>query len=136
VAQAVEPEGRHTRTAVLRVVALSGPLSRTAIAADLQVSAATVTAVTRELIADGLIEPAGKEPNGARGRPAELLRIVPGVASLLGVKVAEASLTGVVADLLGTRRGSSSHPSTPPWPTRSPPSETRSRLRSPPPAGD
>lgn len=91
-----------TRAAVLRAVALHGPLSRTAIARHLDVSPATVTALARALLADGLVEPAGKEPGNSRGRPAELLRVVPGAAVLLGAKVSAAGVTGVVADLSGS----------------------------------
>ncbi len=91
-----------TRASVLRVIGLSGPLSRTAIAAALEVSPATVTALTRDLLADGLIESAGKEPVAVRGRPAELLRLAPGAATLIGAKVSASFVTGVTADLDGT----------------------------------
>jgi predicted NBD/HSP70 family sugar kinase len=94
-------ERELSRAAVLRAVALYGPMSRTAIASRLDVSPATVTALTRDLLSDGLVEPAGKEPGTARGRPAELLRVVPGAAVLLGAKVSATAVTGVVADLLG-----------------------------------
>lgn len=95
-------ERELTRAAVLRAVALHGPLSRTAIAGHLGVSPATVTTLTRELLEDGLVEAAGKEPGSSRGRPAELLRVVPGAAVLLGAKVSASGITGVVADLLGS----------------------------------
>lgn len=103
MSEAPSSERDLTRAAVLRVVGLSGPVSRTAIAAELGVSPATVTSLTRDLLADGLLEIAGKEPaTTGRGRPAELLRVVPGAALLLGAKVAATGITGVVADLLGT----------------------------------
>jgi predicted NBD/HSP70 family sugar kinase len=102
MADALLPERTFTRAAVLRVIGLSGPLSRTAIAAELEVSPATITALTRDLLAEGLIEPAGKEPVAVRGRPAELLRVVPSAATLLGAKVSASSVTGVTSDLLGS----------------------------------
>jgi predicted NBD/HSP70 family sugar kinase len=101
MADAMPPERALSRAAVLRVIGLSGPLSRTAIAAELEVSPATITALTRDLLAEGLIEPAGKEPVAVRGRPAELLRLVPSAATLLGAKVSASSVTGVTSDLRG-----------------------------------
>jgi len=98
------------RAAVLRAVAVDGPVSRTVLAGRLAVSPATVTAITRDLLADGLLEPAGKEPGGNRGRPAELLRVVPGAAVALGVKVAATQVTGVSVDLLGDTLSAFEHP--------------------------
>jgi predicted NBD/HSP70 family sugar kinase len=110
MAEMLTPERELTRAAVLRVIGLSGPLSRTAIAAELEVSPATITALTRDLLEDGLIEPAGKEPVAARGRPAELLRVVPSAATLLGAKVSATSVTGVTSDLLGSASEAFHHP--------------------------
>jgi predicted NBD/HSP70 family sugar kinase len=89
------------RAAVLRAVAVGGPVSRTVLAARLGVSPATVTLLTRELLADGLLEQAGKESVVSRGRPAELLQVVPGAGLALGVKVASGLVTGVLVDLRG-----------------------------------
>jgi predicted NBD/HSP70 family sugar kinase len=95
------PEGDRSRAAVLRMIAFEGPVARSAIAEGLQVSPATVTAITRELIAAGLVEMAGKAAAAGRGRPSELLAIVPGAVSLLGAKVMEDHVTWVLADLRG-----------------------------------
>jgi predicted NBD/HSP70 family sugar kinase len=110
MAEMLTPERELSRAAVLRVIGLSGPLSRTAIAAELEVSPATITALTRDLLEDGLIEPAGKEPVAVRGRPAELLRVVPSAATLLGAKVSATSVTGVTSDLLGSASEAFLHP--------------------------
>lgn len=105
MAEVVNSERELSRAAVLRVIGLSGPVSRTAIAAELGVSPATVTTLTRDLLADGVIEPAGKAPVAPRGRPAELLRLVPGAAALIGAKVSASFVTGVRCDLLGSPIG-------------------------------
>ena len=89
------------RAAVLRAVVVGGPVSRTALASRLGVSPATVTLLTRELLAEGLLETAGKEAGSSRGRPAELLQVVPGAGVALGVKVAASRVTGVLVDLRG-----------------------------------
>lgn len=94
-------EAEHSRAAVLSTIALEGPLSRSRIAERLDISPATVTAVTRELIAVGLVEMAGKAPTPGRGRPSELLGVVPEAATLLGAKVMEDHVTWVLADLRG-----------------------------------
>lgn len=94
-------EADRSRAAVLRAIALEGPIARASIAEALQVSPATVTAITRDLIDAGLVEMAGKAPASGRGRPSELLAIVPDAVSLLGAKVMEDHVTWVLADLRG-----------------------------------
>lgn len=65
-------------------------------------SGATVTAVTRELLETGLITMSGTLPaSGRRGRPQEMLAIVPEAGAVIGGKVAEGSIRGVVVDLTG-----------------------------------
>lgn len=95
------PDAELSRAAVLRTIALEGPVARAAIAESLQVSPATVTAITRDLMDAGLVEMAGKAPTAGRGRPSELLAIVPDAVSLLGAKVMEDHVTWVLADLRG-----------------------------------
>lgn len=94
-------EADRSRAAVLRAIALEGPIARSSIADALQVSPATVTAITRDLIDAGLVEMAGKAPAAGRGRPSELLAIVPDAVKLLGAKVMEDHVTWVLADLRG-----------------------------------
>ncbi len=99
---ALVPEAERSRAAVLRAIALEGPISRSAIAGQLAVSAATVTAITRDLIDAGLVEMSGKAPaSGRRGRPSELLSVVPDAVALLGVKVMHDHVIWVQADLRG-----------------------------------
>lgn len=90
-----------TRAAILRAIAMRGPISRTHIAEALSVSPATVTSATRDLIEIGLVAMDSKAPTHGRGRPLELLAIVPGSVALVGAKVMEDHVIGVVADLRG-----------------------------------
>jgi predicted NBD/HSP70 family sugar kinase len=86
------------RSAVLRLIGREGPISRTDIARRLALSPATVTAVTRRLIAAGLVTVVDQAPSRG-GRPAILLGLVGGAAHALGVKVAADHLVGVRVDL-------------------------------------
>lgn len=85
---------------MLRTLGLVGPMHRTALAAELGVSPATITELTRELLEIGLLRSAGKEPSRG-GRPKELLALVADSGHLLGVKVASDKVIGVVVDLAG-----------------------------------
>jgi predicted NBD/HSP70 family sugar kinase len=86
------------RSAVLRLIGREGPISRAEIARRLSLSPATVTAVTRRLIAAGLVTVVDRAPSRG-GRPAILLGLVGGAAHALGVKVAADHLVGVRVDL-------------------------------------
>jgi len=76
-----------TRSAVLAELGRSGPLSRSDLAERLQMSSATMTAVTRQLIALGMVSQLERSPSRG-GRPAELLGLVGAAARAVGVKVA------------------------------------------------
>jgi predicted NBD/HSP70 family sugar kinase len=86
------------RSAIFRMIVTSGPIARTQIAKTLGLSPATVTAVTRELLDQGIIRVAERAPSKG-GRPALLLELVGGAASAFGVKVAPDHLVGVRVDL-------------------------------------
>jgi len=86
------------RSAVLRLIGREGPISRTEIARRLQLSPATVTAVSRDLISAGLVDVVDQAPSKG-GRPALLLGLVGGAAHALGVKVAADHVVGVRVDL-------------------------------------
>jgi predicted NBD/HSP70 family sugar kinase len=86
------------RSAVLRLIGGEGPIARAEIARRLRLSPATVTAVTRRLIAAGLVRVVDQAPSRG-GRPAILLGLVGGAANALGVKVAADHLVGVRVDL-------------------------------------
>jgi predicted NBD/HSP70 family sugar kinase len=86
------------RSAIFRMIVTSGPIARTQIAKTLGLSPATVTAVTRELLDQGIVRVAERAPSNG-GRPALLLELVGGAASAFGVKVAPDHLVGVRVDL-------------------------------------
>lgn len=86
------------RSAILRLIGREGPIARAEIARRLALSPATVTAVTRRLIAAGLVQVVDQAPSSG-GRPAILLGLVGGAAHALGVKVAADHLVGVRVDL-------------------------------------
>lgn len=76
-----------TRTAVLALIGAQGPVSRADLARALKVSPALVTQLTRQLIADGLLEELDNVPSQG-GRPARLLGLTASAGNAIGVKVA------------------------------------------------
>ncbi|MFD7864382.1 ROK family protein [Streptomyces sp. NPDC057682] len=97
-----------SRTAVLAVLGRSGPLSRTEIARQLDLSPATVTQITKRLLAEGLIVEAESVPS-AGGRPAIRLAVVADAGRAIGVKVAPDHVTVVHVTLDGSVTGSVTH---------------------------
>lgn len=89
------------RTAVLAMLGRSGPLSRADLARHLRLSPPTVTAITRDLLADGLVTEL-EDSVSRGGRPARLLGIVAHAGHALGVKIARDHLTIVTVQLDGT----------------------------------
>ena len=75
------------RTAILAHLGAHGPASRADLARRLSVSPALITQLTRDLLADGLIEELDHASSGG-GRPARMLGLVSRTASSIGVKVA------------------------------------------------
>src|SRR3954454_25086043 len=86
------------RSAIVRMIVTSGPIARSQIAKRLGLSPATVTAVTRELLDQGIVRVADRAPSKG-GRPALLLELVGGAASAFGVKIAPDHLVGVRVNL-------------------------------------
>ncbi|WP_214110162.1 ROK family transcriptional regulator [Acrocarpospora catenulata] len=78
--------GDLTRTAILALLGTVGPLSRTEIARELDLSPATVTQLTRALIAAGMLEELDLRPSRG-GRPAQRLGLVGSAGRAVGVKV-------------------------------------------------
>ena len=86
------------RTAIFGLIGAAGPIARANIARRLQLSPATVTAVTRELLEQGLVRVAHRA-QPSRGRPSLLLELVGDAACSLGAKVASDHVVGVRIDL-------------------------------------
>ncbi|WP_155540785.1 ROK family transcriptional regulator [Amycolatopsis camponoti] len=100
---------RHNRAALLSSLYLRGPVSRLELVAESGLSAATVTNVVSELIADGVVAEAGSvESDG--GRPRTLLAVRPDFGHVVGVDVGETHVeVGLFDWALGTL-GTVRHP--------------------------
>lgn len=100
---------RHNRAALLSTLYLHGPVSRLELVAESGLSAATVTNVVAELIADGVVAEAGSvESDG--GRPRTLLAVRPDFGHVVGVDVGETHVeVGLFDCALGTL-GTVRHP--------------------------
>lgn len=90
----------HLGSAVVGLIGTRGPMSRSAIARTLGVSAATITNVTKRLIHEGTVVEAGTRPSDG-GRPLVLLDVVPERRYALGVKVTPNHLTMAEVDISG-----------------------------------
>lgn len=88
------------RSAILALIGGRGPISRVDIARQLSLSGGTVTALTRELVDDGLVCELDKEPSSG-GRPAIRLALLGGAAQAIGVKIAPDHITAVKVNLDG-----------------------------------
>jgi predicted NBD/HSP70 family sugar kinase len=98
-----------TRTAVLALIGAQGPLSRAELARQLDVSPALVTQLTKQLIADGLVEELETAPSQG-GRPARLLGLTASAGNAIGVKVASDHVTLVEVAIDGTVVRSTTEP--------------------------
>ena len=88
------------RSAVLETIRRLGPIARTRIAEELQVSLPTVMRIVDELIGEELVKPTGaKEWSGGRKRP--LLEFNAQGHLIIGVDMNETRLYGAVANLAG-----------------------------------
>jgi predicted NBD/HSP70 family sugar kinase len=91
------------RMRLLRTLYFDGPLTRRDLAPATGLSTATVSNVTAELLADGVLREAGKvESDG--GRPQILLEVDPGHARVVGVDVGETQVRVELLDLKLTER--------------------------------
>lgn len=94
--------------AILGLLGTRGPSSRAEIARELNVSPATVTQTTKELIARHLVAELGSRPSHG-GRPGRLVGLVRTAGSAIGAKVAADHVAIVDVELDGTVRSSTTH---------------------------
>ena len=80
--------GDLTSTAVLALLGRVGPMSRAALARELGMSSATLTQVTKRLLALGVIEELDGHAPPRGGRPGRLIGLVGSAGRAVGVKVA------------------------------------------------
>ncbi|MFF2774108.1 ROK family protein [Streptomyces sp. NPDC058052] len=92
---------RHNLARVLRHLADHGPSSRGEAAAATGLAHASLTTLTADLVARGLVREAGSVPGGGRGRPRQHLETVPGRVVSVAVRVTRERLHLAVADLAG-----------------------------------
>lgn len=97
------------RSAILAQIGTRGPLSRADIARILSVSPALVTQLTRELIADGLLQELEHSPSQG-GRPARLIGLVAEAGRSVGVKLAGDHATLVEVGIDGSVLRSATEP--------------------------
>ena len=103
------PQTDVNRTAILAHLGAHGPASRADLARALDVSPALVTQLTRDLLADGLLEELEQSSSNG-GRPARLLGLVSQDVTAVGVKVAPDHLALVEVGIDGAVRRSETSP--------------------------
>ena len=89
---------RANRAVLLRELYFHGPLSRQELGGATGLSSGTVSNVTAELLADGLLREAGSVDSDG-GRPRTLLEVDPGCRRLIGVDVGETRVRVELFDL-------------------------------------
>ena len=99
--------GRESgKKAVFTAIWKNAPVARIDIAQETGLSPATITSITAELIAKGLIEetPAESGPNKVkRGRPRVDLQVRSKAHLLAGIKLSNTSTTVVIVDYVGNK---------------------------------
>ena len=88
---------------VLETIRLFGPLSRADVARRTELTAQTVSNITRKLLKRGLIEEASRQQDG-RGAPSVMLALRPDCAFSIGIDLDKDHLTAVLVDFVGTVR--------------------------------
>ena len=98
-----EGQVKPLRQQVFERVRAAGLTPRIDVAKDLGVSPGSVTQITSELIAAGLVVEAAATPHeaSARGRPPVALRIAPEAGYVVGIKLGDFSHSGVVVNFAG-----------------------------------
>lgn len=104
---ATDPRG-SVRILVLQTIRQRGRIARVDIAREAGLSPATVTSITAELMADGLIErilPEVPVVDAPRGRPRETLKIRGEAKLVAGAKVSQHGITLLLVDFEGNEIG-------------------------------
>lgn len=93
-----QPQDELAQSVALEVL-LHGPLGRSELARRLSLAPATLTRISTDLIASGLLTEVRSTRTGASGRPSIPLAVVPDSHHFLGIKVADDCLTAAVINL-------------------------------------
>ncbi|MGI3185651.1 ROK family transcriptional regulator [Nioella aestuarii] len=100
------------RQQVFEAIRQAGRIARIDIARETQVSPATVTAITSELLTAGLIEeitPESDRSGAKRGRPRVALKIRGAAHLIAGIKISDRSATVILVDFEGQTVGEYDH---------------------------
>lgn len=108
---ALRPTSRTdvNRSAILAHLGAHGSASRADLARALNVSPALMTALTKDLLAEGLLQELEHSPSQG-GRPARMLGLVSSAGRAIGVKVVSDHVAFVEVGIDGTVRRSASEP--------------------------
>ncbi|WP_280175088.1 ROK family transcriptional regulator [Micromonospora cremea] len=93
---------RANRSTVLAHVLTHGPVTRTAIGQETDLSPATVSRIVEQLLDEGLLTETDGAPTATRGRRATRVAIAAGRGVVCGVDVGGSNVRLVVADLAAT----------------------------------
>lgn len=93
----------HNVRIVLETIRLYGPVSRVEIARRSELTAQTVSNLTKQLLEAGMIVEAHRLQEG-RGAPSTLLKLAPDGAFSIGLDLDKDHLTGVLVDFVGNVR--------------------------------
>ncbi|MGW1341210.1 ROK family transcriptional regulator [Kribbella sp. NPDC002412] len=107
---------RSNRAALLTTIYREGPLSRHELGLRTSLSAASVSNLVSELIAEGVVEEAGSVDSEG-GRPRVLLRVAPTFRYVVGAEVGETRVKVELFDLAMNVLASADHPIDAPQPS-------------------
>lgn len=88
------------RSAILDLIRERGPIARTQIAEDLDVSLPTVMRAVEELMDENLVKSHGKSES-TRGRPRPLIEFNPSAYAIIGLDLGSSQMIGAVTNLAG-----------------------------------
>ncbi len=105
---------RPLRQQIFEHIRAQGIATRAEITRALNVSAASVTQLTADLIGRGLLEEVEDSAREAtRGRPPTALRVVPGAGRVIGLRLGDVANTAVLTDFAGNELGTVATPTRP-----------------------
>ena len=100
------PQGGRSQNErlILWLIRRQGPMPRAALAQATGLSAQAISNITRDLIAEGLLDAGGARKRGKVGQPLRPLALAPDGALFLGLKVGRRLVELVLVDFLGQIR--------------------------------
>jgi predicted NBD/HSP70 family sugar kinase len=104
-------QGRNLKQQIFECIRAVGEIPRVNIAKELSVSAGSVTSLTAELIADGLIreiEVFKRDEDSGRGRPPVSLGVQPDAGFVAGLRLSDYRHTAIIIDFAGNALGQAS----------------------------